>query len=123
MRKVDLSGIGTADLVLRFAQIGVAQDEALLGGEIAKFNRLFDLMADVSNELKRRDGDQRRALIALYKHPNMQVRLKAAKHTLAVAPIEARKKIQEIADSNWFPQAGDAGMSLWNLDRGVFKPT
>jgi hypothetical protein len=31
--------------------------------------------------------------------------------------------LEMIADSNWMPQAGDAGMSLSNLDRGVFKPT
>ncbi|WP_041802624.1 DUF2019 domain-containing protein [Rhodopseudomonas palustris] len=110
-------------LVKRLVEIGVAQDAALLGAEYAKFNRLFDRMQQVSAELKRRDGDQRRALLALYDHPNMQVRLKAAKHTLAVAPVEARQQLEAIAGSKWFPQAGDAGMSLWNLDRGVFKPT
>jgi hypothetical protein len=123
MKRIQLSDITTKDLVERFAQIGVAQDRALLGGEIAKFNRLFDQMADVSNELKSREGDQRRALMVLYDFPNVQVRLKAAKHTLAVAPVEARKQIEAIAASNWMPQAGDAGMSLWNLDRGVYKPT
>jgi hypothetical protein len=114
--------ISTEDLVAHFAEIACEQDQALLGGEIAKFNRLFDRMMEVTTELKRRPGDQRRALIELYDYPNMQVRLKAAKHTLAVAPIEARAQLQAIADSNWMPQAGDAGMSLWNLDRGVFKP-
>ena len=123
MKRVQLADMTVRDLVERFAQIGVAQDQALLGGEIAKFNRLFDQMADVSNELKGRHGDQRRALMALYDYPNMQVRLKAAKHTLAVAPLEARQQIEAIAASNWMPQAGDAGMSLWNLDRGVYKPT
>jgi hypothetical protein len=123
MKRIQLSDMTTKDLVERFAQIGVAQDQALLGGEIAKFNRLFDQMADVSNELKSREGDQRSALMELYDYPNVQVRLKAAKHTLAVAPAEARRQIETIAASNWMPQAGDAGMSLWNLDRGVYKPT
>ena len=123
MKRIQLSNMTTKDLVERFAQIGVAQDRALLGGEIAKFNRLFDQMAAVSNELKSWEGDQRSALMVLYDYPNIQVRLKAAKHTLAVAPVEARRQIETIADSNWMPQAGDAGMSLWNLDRGVYKPT
>ena len=123
MTKTNLSEISTGDLVARFAEIACEQDRALLGGEIAKFNRLYDRMQEVSDELKRRPGDQRRALIALFDYPNMQVRLKAAKHTLAIAPAEARAQLQAIADSNWMPQAGDAGMSLWNLDRGVFKPT
>jgi hypothetical protein len=123
MKRMQLSDVTTKDLVERFAQIGVAQDRALLGGEITKFNRLFDQMAAVSNELKSREGDQRSALMVLYDYPNIQVRLKAAKHTLAVAPVEARRQIEAIAASNWMPQAGDAGMSLWNLDRGVYKPT
>lgn len=123
MKKATLASLETKDLVERFAQIGRAQDQALLGGQITKFNRLFDQMADISKELKGRPGDQRRELMLLYNFPNMQVRLKAAIHTLAVAPIEARNLLEEISESGWFPQAGDAGMSLWNLDRGVFKPS
>ncbi len=53
----------------------------------------------------------------------MQVRVNAAKATLAVAPQQARQMLQAIADSQWQPQAGDAGMCLWNLDRGVFVPS
>ncbi len=80
-------------------------------------------MMEVSNELKGRPGDQRRALMTLYDHPNMQAQLQAAKLTLAVAPDEARRKIEFIASSGWLPQSGDAGMCLFNLDRGIFKPT
>jgi uncharacterized protein YdcH (DUF465 family) len=123
LKRIELVDMTTADLVERFAQIGVAQGKALLRGENAKFNRLFDQMGEVSRELKRRDGDQRRALMALYNYQDMQVRMKAAIHTLAVAPVEARRMLEMIADSKWMPQAGHAGMSLWNLDRGVFKPT
>jgi hypothetical protein len=113
----------TKELVDRFAAIGLAQDQALLGGEIAKFNRLFEQMAGVANELKARDGDQRTALMTLYDYPNMQVRLKAAIHTLAVAPVAARQQLEAIAETHWMPQAGDAGMSLSNLDIGIFKPS
>src|SRR3954447_9766047 len=123
MKRVQLADMTVRDLVERFAQIGVAQDQALLGGEITKFNRLFDQMRGVSNELTSRQGDQRRALMVLYDYPNIQVRLQAAKHTLAVAPVEARQQIETIAASNWMPEASDAGMSLWNLDRDVYKPT
>jgi hypothetical protein len=114
--------MSTVDLVKSFAEIVVAQDEASLGGQIEKFNRLFDNMMDVSNELKRRKGDQRILLLDLFKHPNVQVRLQAAKLTLAVAPGQARAQLEEIVQLQWFPQSGDAGMSLRNLDLGVFKP-
>jgi hypothetical protein len=45
------------------------------------------------------------------------------KATLAVAPETARRALEGLAASREFPQAGDAGMSLINLDRGIFKPT
>jgi len=60
--------------------------------------------------------------LPLYRHANAQVRLAAAKATLAVAPEDARQMLQRIADSGEFPQAGDAGMCLVALDRGIFKP-
>lgn len=123
MKRVQLQVMTVDDLVERFVQIARAQDRALLGGETAKFNRLFSQMTDVSNELKSRPGDARRALVTLYSYPSTQVQLKAAKHTLAVAPVEARRKIEEIAESKWFPQAGEAGMCLAFLDDGTFKPT
>ena len=106
----------------RFAEIGVDQDQALLYDEIGRFNKLFDQMHAVDNELRARGTQARLALLRLFDHPNMQVRLEAAKWSLGVAPEMARKVIQNIYDSKWYPQAGDAGMTLWNLDRGVFKP-
>jgi Domain of unknown function (DUF2019) len=59
----------------------------------------------------------------LYDFPNLQVRLKAAIATLAIAADAARHVIQTIADSRHYPQAADAGMTLVNLDRGIFKPS
>lgn len=123
MKRVSLTKLAIDDLVKMFADIGVKQDQALLKDEIATFNRLYSEKNAVMEELKSRAGDQRTALLALFDHPNMQVRLNAAKATLAVAPEVARRKLEAIANSGWQPQAGDAGMSLWNLDRGVFKPT
>lgn len=123
MKKVDLSRMSDGDLVQLFAENTREQDRALLVGQIAKYNRLFDRMKDIHDELKRRPGDQRRILVQLFGFPNMHVRLQAAKLTLAVAPLEARAQLQAIVDSKWFPQAGDAGMCLHNLDTGFYKPT
>jgi hypothetical protein len=123
MSTVGLGNMEVSELVDRFADICLAQDEALADGDASKFNRLFDEMQYVVAELKSRPGDQRSAILSLYNHPNMQVRIKAAKNTLAVAPREARKALEEIAKSQEHPQALEAGMSLWNLERGIFKPT
>lgn len=122
MSKQDFDQMSTPDLVALFAKVVVGQDEALLGNQIARFNRLFGVMRAIADALKARPGDQRTALLSLFEYPNMQVRLQAAKLTLAVAPVEARQQIEAIASSKWFPQAGDAGMCLDLLDDGTFKP-
>lgn len=123
MKRVNREELSVDDLIRQFVELGLAQFEADLDDDIAQYNRLFREMMAVERELKSRPGDQRRELLPLYDHPNVQVRLAAAKATLAVVPDTARRKLQEIADSREFPQAGDAGMSLTNLDRGIFKPT
>jgi Domain of unknown function (DUF2019) len=122
MKRIDIPEMTVEQLVERFAAIATDQDEAMRKDDNAKFTRLFGQMEAVEGELKARLGDQRRALLRLYDHPNTQVRLTAAKATLAVAPESARRLLQTIADSKDFPQAGDAGMSLDNLERGIFKP-
>jgi hypothetical protein len=123
MKRVNLQRLTVDQLVDRFASLALAQDDALLDSNISKVNRLFRKLQDVSAELKAREGDQRRALLELYDHPNAQVRLKATKATLAVAPEVARRMLETIAESSEFPQAGEAGMSIYNLDAGIFKPT
>jgi hypothetical protein len=122
MKQANLEEMTIDELVEHFAEIGVAQDHAELIGEMGKFNRLYEQMDATEKELRRRGRDARLSLLRLYDHPNMQVRLNAAKRTLGVAPEAARKVIQAIYDSKWYPQALDAGMSLRNLDSGVFKP-
>lgn len=123
MQGAKLSAMTVDQLVKRFVEIAQEQDEALLMNDTAKFNALYWQMDAVKEELKMRVGDQRRALLSLYNHPNMQVRVKAAKATLAIAPQAARTALEAIKASEWQPQALEADMSLWNLDRGIFKPT
>ena len=84
MKQVNLEGLTEAQLVERFAAIGVEQDNAELIDDNAKFTRLYWQMDAVEKELKSRPGDQRRELLTLFNHPNMQVRLMAAKATLGV---------------------------------------
>jgi hypothetical protein len=122
MTRVNLDQLTTNELVERFAEIGIAQDDALFHDQYGKFNRLYDKMKAIDDELRRRGRDARLVLRTLYMHPNLQVRLQAARWSLGVAPDEARKVIQGIFDLGLYPQAGDAGMCLSNLDDGTFKP-
>lgn len=122
MKRVVLNEANVDELVDRFAEIGLAQDQALLRDDIRAVNRLYDQLKAIERILKERHGDLRAALARLYDHPNMQVRIKAAKATLAVMPEAARAQLEAVQRTNWQPQSLEAGMSLWNLERGVFKP-
>jgi hypothetical protein len=123
MSKVNLKALSTSDLLLLFEKLCVEQYNALDRQEYAAFNRRYDRIQAIEDELKSRPGDQRRILMTLFGHPNMQVRLTAARANLAVDYPAARREIQHIADSKWGPQCLDAGMTLINLDNGIYRPS
>lgn len=110
------------ELVERFTAASLGQFGAELQSDIPAQNRFVRETMAIAEELRTRPEDQRAALAELYEHPNVQVRLNAARLTLAVTPA-ARQVVQAIADSREYPQAMDAGMCLWSLDQGLFKPT
>jgi uncharacterized protein (DUF924 family) len=118
----NLENLSVNALVDRFATIGVEQYKAKDAEQDERYRELFYKMYDIQEELKRRQGDERRALIMLFDYPNMQVRLMAAKYALAVAPQAARRAIEAIAASTWAPQCYDARMCLHMLDGGKFIP-
>jgi hypothetical protein len=111
------------ELVERFVSIGLAQYDALYVADTNNYNRLYAMMVDVRNELKRREGDQRHALLPLLDHPNPQVRMKAANTLLAISPDLARKALESVRESKIYPQAMDAGMTLSALENGTFVPS
>jgi uncharacterized protein DUF2019 len=122
MIQQNLQSMTVDQLVERFAALGVEQSKAIDADNNQKYAGLFEQMMNVEKEMKLRSGDQRRALVALYSYPNMQVRLAAAKATLATVPQGARQAIEAIAASTWPPQCYDARNSLWMLDEGKFVP-
>jgi hypothetical protein len=111
------------ELVARFVSIGLAQYDAIYVLDKKKYNRLYAMMVDIRNELKRREGDQRRALLPLLDHPNIQVRMAAADTLLAISPDLARKALESVRESKIYPQAMDAGMTLRALANGTFVPS
>lgn len=107
-------------LVEQFRMIALDQYEALLTDEYAKYNRLYDRIKVLEQELKTRVGDGRRALFPLLSDPNPRVRIKAAFATLAVAPDRARRALQAIIERQEYPEAADARLMLRSLERGTF---
>ena len=116
-----LQNLSTAALAERFVALALEQDDALLKDQIPRFSRLFHLLQAVEEELKARDGDQRRALLMLLEHANPQVRLRTAVATLAVAPDAARRALQQIVDRDDYPQAVDASGILRSIDEGKYE--
>jgi hypothetical protein len=116
MKRTSLKEMAVEHLAERFVALAVAESEAIDRGDIARYNRLFPQLEDVREELKKRPGDQRRALVPLLEHPNPQVRLIAAVSTLEVAPEAARRALELIKDRDEFPQAADAYGVLRRLD-------
>ena len=116
-----ITALTVEELVARFIEISMAQGEAIETFDTAKYNRLYDRNQKILDELETRQGDQRTALFTLYDHPNLQVRLNAAKATYALDPDAARIELEAIAASRRYPWAGSAGMTLALLDEGSGK--
>jgi hypothetical protein len=77
----------------------------------------------IENVLRARGLEARRALLPLLKHRHPQVRLDAAKHLLGIAPEEAQASLEDLAAHGPDQQRGAAGMCLWYVEQGIFKPT
>ncbi|MCB1503331.1 MAG: DUF2019 domain-containing protein [Bauldia sp.] len=118
-----LEGLTVDQLVQRFIDIAFDQAKAEPYGDLVKMRSLYWEMDAVANELRARPGDQRRALVPLLRHGNIQVMMKAALSTLALEPKKARLVLEAISLSGRQPQALEAGTSLAFLDDGTSKPT
>jgi hypothetical protein len=110
------------NLVAQFIEIGIAQYDAIYVIDNAMYNRLYKEMERIKAELKKMPGDQRRALLPLLSHPNVQVRLKAAHSLLALYPDLARRALESIRESGIEPQNGEAATAIRRLDEGSYIP-
>ena len=118
MRRIRLQDMTLDQLVARFVEIALAEYDAMERIENAKFNRLFDQMADLMAEFLIRPIEQRRALMALYEHPNPQVRYLAAFITKDFAPQAARRVCEIRSERDEYPTAVNARWLIRNLDQG-----
>jgi hypothetical protein len=119
---IPLDQLAVADLVERFLSTTLAQYEADLRMENSKYNRLYHHMNEIRDELKRREGDQRSALLPFINHPNAQVRLMAASSLLTIVPDPAKKALETVRESGIVPQSVNAALLLRGLEDGSFVP-
>lgn len=97
------------------------QDKELRSFRLHKRPELLHRIIGMADELRKRGPDARFALTRLYDHPCMQVRLKAARYTLGVAPLPARQILEKIANFGHMPQAAEARATLRHIDEGTFE--
>ena len=118
MKRQRIQDMTVEQLVTRFTELALIQDRALAYDETAKYNQLFDQLADVMAEFMVRPVEQRQALMALYDHPSTQVRFMAGVATVDFAPEAARLVFELISERNEYPQAADASSFIRHLDEG-----
>lgn len=121
MTQKPLDTMTVDELVTAFEDVCLAQDKELRNARLHKKSELAHRLFAIGDELKKRGQDARLALMKLYEHPNMHVRLKAARYTLAVASVPARQIIEKIAWHGHMPQAAEARETLRHFDNGTFN--
>lgn len=104
------------ELVDRFGKLALEQHNALEADDADRYNALLDRMAPIEVELKQRGSLSYGRLQRLLGHPNITVRLEAARRLMDTMPGTARPVLQQIQTSGHFPQVGDAGMLLAHYD-------
>lgn len=122
MKSTPLQELTTGQLVQEFAQLAQQMGTAVLDSETGLFNRMFPKMQAIDRELRSRGREARMALSPLLEDKDRFVRYYAAKYLLGLVPDRARRVIEEIAKFKFDALCGDAGMCLYALDKGIFKP-
>jgi len=128
----DLANLSNEQLIDAYIDLSRQQGVATRKEDIRKYNRLFDKVAAIERELRKRGDDVRKALlIPLLKlssgesridYEAAQRRYNAAMELMAVAPDPAKATLEELAESALQDYVVRAGMALLNLERGRWKP-
>jgi Domain of unknown function (DUF2019) len=121
-KRIPLDQLTTDELVQRFLALTLAQYEARFPSQTGKYNQLYYQMNEITDQLQRMEGDQRRALLPLINHENAQVRLMAASSLLTIVPDRAKRALESVRDSGIVPSSVQAEGLLDGLENGSFVP-
>ena len=122
MTKYNHNNLSDEELVNRFATAAKQMGAAVLDSRTRQANRIFDIMWSIDATLRSRGKEARLKLLPLLDDKDRFVRYYAAKKLLGVVPDKARAEIERNGKYTFDAICGDAGMTLYNLDSGVFKP-
>lgn len=118
-----IANMTESELVELFRSYALEQERALLHSNTKKYNRLYDQMVAINEELKARGMEARRSLLQLMDDQNLRVRYSAAVKSLAVDRERAVAALQSVVASHMMPEAAQAESALDFLNRGIFVPT
>ena len=122
MSASNLGNSDNAELITAFANAAKDMGEAVLDSDNGRANRLFRHMEQIDSILRQRGRQSRLLLVPLLDHQNRFVRYYAAQYLLGLVPNRARAILEWNAKFKFDAIAGDAGMTLDNLDSGFYKP-
>jgi hypothetical protein len=123
MSRDNLKHMSDAALISEFRGHALEQEAALLESNTARYNRLYKKIKSIDSELRARGPEARKALLVLLDDPNLRVRYEAAARCVAIDRARAVSTLKQIVASRQMPEEGWAGMALWYLETGIFKPT
>ena len=122
MKRPNFQNLSIQQLVSEFVNCAKELGHAVLDSEVRQANRMVVKRMLIDKELRSRGLEARLSLQPLLDCRNRFVRYYAAKSLLGIVPGPARAIIEEIAKHPFDALGGDAGMTLFNLDEGIFKP-
>jgi len=122
MKRLNLDRLSDKELIDRFVLSAKKMGAAVQDSDTRQANCMYHLMRVIDFVLRARGKATRLKLLPLLDDGDRFVRYYAAKKLLGVVPDRARPVI-EWTHKYWFDAiAGDAGMTLDNLDSGFYKP-
>lgn len=116
MAETNYSATSVDDLLKRFEEVCIEQYDTYITDDLEKYNKDFEILVSIKDELKARGSEARRSLLRLLTNENPQVRLQAAKFVYPVARDEAKKCLQDIEAAKLPDQSLSAGMALYRLE-------
>jgi hypothetical protein len=118
----DLNYLSDDELIEQFGTIAKELGAAVLDSENRKINQTIRRMWAIEDLLRARGSESRMKLLPLLDDRDRFVRYYAAYHLLGLVPERARAIIEWNAKFGFDALAGQAGMTLQNLDTGFYKP-
>ena len=122
MKRLDLGNASDDELVECFAMTAKQMGASALDSEVRKTNRMYHLMRFIDSELRARGQEARLKLMPLLDDRDRFVRYYAAQKLLGVVPDRARAILEWNAKHKFDSIAGDAGMLLDAVEKGIYKP-